>query len=171
MVTIPTLIYTSDIWYIPPFKTAHSPKSYGSVKDTQLLCSIQGMATRYITGSIKGAAFDILEAHVNLPPIDFTFRLAQFCTASRISMLPPLYLLYPLACRATCDLSDLTVPHYTSYSSPQASNHNKYYLHGATPLTSPQWNPPSWVTRWKPYNLPTLYTPHMLQGLLQQLRI
>ena len=119
-VAIPALTYTSDIWYIPPFKTAHSPKSYRSVKDTQLLCLIQGMATRYITGGIRDTAFDVLEAHANIPPIDLTFRIAQFHTASRISAIPLLHPLYPVHA-----LSDPTTPHCTSYSSPQVSNYSR----------------------------------------------
>ena len=71
----------------------------GSVKETQLLRSIQGIATRYITGGIKGTTFNTLKAHMNLPPIDLAFRITQFCAASRISMLPPSHPLYPLACR------------------------------------------------------------------------
>ena len=77
------------------------PKTIGSVKETRLLCSIQGIATRYITGGIKGTAFNTLEAHTNLPPIDLAFRIAQFCAASRISALPPSHPLYPLANRTT----------------------------------------------------------------------
>ena len=76
----------------------------GSVKETQLLCSIQGIATRYITGGIKGTTFNTLKAHVNLPPIDLAFRITQFCAASRISALPPSHPLYPLARRTASQL-------------------------------------------------------------------
>ena len=86
------------IWYIPPFKRPHSQKSNSSVSDTKSLQSIQGTVARYITGGIRGTAYDILEAHANLPPVNLLFRRVQFRAASRICTLPPRHPLYPIAC-------------------------------------------------------------------------
>ena len=97
-VAIPAFTYASDIWYIPPFKRAHLQKSSGSVADTKSLQSIQGTAARYITGSLCGTAYDVMEAHADLPPIDLLLRRIQFRAASRICALPPRHPLYPIAC-------------------------------------------------------------------------
>ena len=99
-VAVPAFTYASDIWYIPPYKQAHSQKSSGSVADTKSLQSIQGTASRYITGGIRGTAYDVLEAHANLPPIDLLFRKIQFRAATRICALPSRHPLYEVACRA-----------------------------------------------------------------------
>ena len=62
---------------------------------------IQGTAARYITGGIRGTAYNALEAHANIPPVDILFRKTQFRAASRICTLPHHHPLYPLACKAT----------------------------------------------------------------------
>ena len=99
-VTVPAFTYASDIWYTPPFKWAHSQKSSGSVADTESLQSIQGTAVRYITGGIRGTAYEVLEAHTNLPPIDLLFRKIQFRATIRICALPPHHPLYEVTCWA-----------------------------------------------------------------------
>ena len=85
-VAMPTPTYASDIQYIPPFKTAQSPKPCGSVKDTTTMFDTRH-SNQYITGGIKGTAFDVLKAHINIPLIYLTCRIAQFHAASRISTL------------------------------------------------------------------------------------
>ena len=97
-VAVPAFTYASNIWYIPPFKRPHSQKSNSSVSDTKSLQSIQGTVARYITGGIRGTAYNILEAHANLPPVNLLFRRVQFRAASRICTLPPRHPLYPIAC-------------------------------------------------------------------------
>lgn len=87
-VAVPAFTYACDVWYIPPFKQPHSKKSNGSVNDTKLLQSIQGTACRYITGAIRGTAFDVLETHANVLPIDLLFRKVQFRAATRLCALP-----------------------------------------------------------------------------------
>ena len=77
----------------------HSQKSCGLVSDTKSLQSIQGTAARYITGGIRGTAYDILEAHADLPPVDLLFCKVQFRAASRICVLPSRHPLHSIACR------------------------------------------------------------------------
>ena len=60
-VALLAITYASDVWYIPPYKTAHVHNLSGSVSATKSLCLVQGITTCYITGSIKGTTFDILE--------------------------------------------------------------------------------------------------------------
>ena len=96
-VAVPAFTYAPDIWYIPPFKQSHSQISCGSVSDTKSLQSIWGTAVRYITGGIHGTAYDILEAHADLPPVDLLFCKVQFRAASRICALPSRHPLHPIA--------------------------------------------------------------------------
>ena len=99
-VAIPALTYAADVWYIPPFKMAHSQKSGGLVGVTKILDSIQGTAARHITGGIKGTAYDVLLAHANILPADLLFRKVQYRAATRISSLPPYHPLAHLANKA-----------------------------------------------------------------------
>ena len=85
---------------IPPFKRVHLQKPSSSVTDTKSLQSIQGTATRYITRGLHGTAYNVMEAHADLPPINLLLRKIQFRAASRICTLPPRHPLYPIACHA-----------------------------------------------------------------------
>ena len=97
-IAVPAFTYASDIWYTLPFKWPHSQISSGSVSDTKSLQSIQGTAARYITGGICSTAYNILEAHADLPPVDLLFHKVQFRAASRICALPPRHPLHHIAC-------------------------------------------------------------------------
>ena len=99
-VTVPAFTYASDIWYTPLFKWAHLQKSSGLVASMESLQSIQDTAVRYITGGIRGTAYDILEAHANLLPIDLLFRKMQFRATTHICALPQHHPLYEVACWA-----------------------------------------------------------------------
>ena len=97
-VAMPAFTYTSDIWYIPPFKLTHKRNSLGSVSVMKLLCSIQGKATNFITGALNGTTFDILEAHAHILPVDLLFRKTQMNVVTHICALPTSHTLAPLAC-------------------------------------------------------------------------
>ena len=62
---------------------------------------IQGTTTRFITGGIRGTAFDILEIHANIPPIDLLIRKIQAKAASHICALTPNHPLHSLTCRTS----------------------------------------------------------------------
>ena len=115
-------------------------KSSRSVKATRLLCSIQGTATRHITEGVRGTAFDMLEVHVNIPPIDLLFWKVQFCAASRIAALPPHHPLFPLAWKMASCFVKLHRSPYTISFSPQVLSpilQRPSHLHPATaPHTS-----------------------------------
>ena len=95
-IVVPAFTYASDIWYTPPFKLAHSRNTKGSIRATKLLQSVQGRAARYITGSLKGTAYDVLEVHAYIPPIDLMFQKAQINAATHVCLLPPNHPLHPL---------------------------------------------------------------------------
>ena len=97
-VAMPAFTYTCDIWYTPPFKLAHFRNTHGSVCTTKLLQSIQGQVARYITGGLQGMAYNILEVHANILPINLLLRKVQLNAATQISALPHSHPLYPIAC-------------------------------------------------------------------------
>ena len=88
-ITIPALTYACDVWYTPPCKLHHCRNARGSIHATKLLQPIQARATRLITGSLRGTTFDILDVHVNTPPVDLLFRKAQINAAAHLSSLLP----------------------------------------------------------------------------------
>ena len=68
------------------------PPSKCTIPDTAYTTS------RYITGGIRGTAYDVLEAHANLLPINLLFKKIQFRAATCICTLPPHHPLYEVAC-------------------------------------------------------------------------
>ena len=100
---------------------------------------IQGMATRYITGGIKGTAYNTLEAHTNIPLIDL-FHKAQFHVATIICTLPSHHPLQPLtqktaACLVKSQVTTaLPLLHYR-YQTPASQNH--LYLQPMQPTYCP----------------------------------
>lgn len=72
-VAVAVFTYASNMWYTPPFKLPHSRNTWGSVQATKLIQSIQGHMLRFITGGLHDTAFDVLEVHTNIPPIDLLF--------------------------------------------------------------------------------------------------
>ena len=98
MVAVPAFTYTSDVWYIPPFKLTHKRNSLGSVSVTKILHSVQGQVAQFITGGLKGTAYDILEAHAYIPPVDLLLRKTQMSAATHICMLPTSHPLTAITC-------------------------------------------------------------------------
>ena len=139
-VALPAFTYASDIWYTPPFKTMHSQKYSGSVGITKQLQKVQGTATRYITGALRGTTFDIMDAHVNIPPIDLLVCKAQFWAASRISTLPQHHPLHSIAHRAASRLVWL-------HRSPL---HYLFFITGINPNTTETISPYRWHPTYKP---------------------
>lgn len=94
MVAIPIFTYAADIWFTDIHSTQTGSKCLGSVALAKKLTSVQRQATRTITGSLRTAAGDILEAHANLIPIDLLFRKILFRAATRLASLPSSHPLY-----------------------------------------------------------------------------
>ena len=113
-VAVPAFTYTSDVWYIPPFKLAHKRNLLGSASATKLLCSIQGQAAQFITGRFRGTAFNVLEAHAYIPPIDLLFWKTQMNAATHICTLPTNHPLSTITqCAARCFINRHCSPlHY-----------------------------------------------------------
>ena len=116
-VAVPTFTYTSNIWFIPPFKLMHHQNSWGSVTDTRFFLLLQGQATCFITGGLNSTTYNVLEALTNLLPVDLLFK-TQMNMITHICTLPAKHPLSPLAQYA---LSIDTVHLYTTSSRPPYS--------------------------------------------------
>ena len=102
MVAVPAFTYASDVWYAPLFKLAYSCNSHGSIGATKLFHPIQGHIAQYITGGLKGTAYNIFKTHMYIPPVDLLFRKVQASTATQICALPTNHPLHPIACSTVC---------------------------------------------------------------------
>ena len=79
-VVVPAFTYTSDVWFVPPFKLAHKRNTLGSISATKRLCSIQGQAAWFIMGGLRGTAFDMLGAHAYIAPVDLFHKTKTHAT-------------------------------------------------------------------------------------------
>ena len=111
------ITYACNIWYTPLYKHCYSRNTRGSVCPIKLLQSIQGHATRIITGRLRETTFDILEVHANTPPINLLFRKVQINSVAHISSLLPKHPLHQLIHQAArCFVNRHKSPlHYLTY--------------------------------------------------------
>jgi ribonuclease HI len=96
-VVIPKMTYTMDIWNTLLYRIKGQKNTYGSVRVTGKLASIQRMASVVITGALKTTATDTLDLHANLLPVDLT--LHKICHKAAVHLatlleLHPLHALY-----------------------------------------------------------------------------
>lgn len=87
-VAIPAFTYTANIWYSGVSEMAKGTRRTGSVVATKRLCPAQCSMARQITGGLRTAAGDILEALANLLPIDLLLRKALTRAALHLASLP-----------------------------------------------------------------------------------
>ncbi|CCA76397.1 hypothetical protein PIIN_10390 [Serendipita indica DSM 11827] len=87
-VAIPRIQYAADIWFTPPHNNARKTRRTGSVAIIKKLQSVQRKAAIGITGAMRTTAGDVLNTHINLPPIDVTLNLACQKAAARLMSLP-----------------------------------------------------------------------------------
>ena len=69
-VAIPKFTYAADVWYVPVMRRPQQAKATGSVGVMKRLASIQRIATTAISGALCTTATDVMEAHVNVMPIE-----------------------------------------------------------------------------------------------------
>ena len=117
-VAIPALTYASDVWYVPPLEVSHSSNSCSLVGAMKLLHSIQGQATRFITGGMGGTTFDIFEVHTNTLPVNLLFHKVQINAATCICTLSKNHPLTPITQCASRHLVNRhrTPLHYLFYT-------------------------------------------------------
>ena len=98
MVVVLAFTYASNVWYVPPFKLTYKRNSLGSISVTKILHSVQGQAARFITGGLKDTAYDVLEVHAYIPPVDLLLHKTQMSAATHICTLPTSHPLTTIAC-------------------------------------------------------------------------
>jgi ribonuclease HI len=73
-VALPKITYGLDVWYTPPSKPVGYTKSTGSVGVLRNLEKTQRLATTAITGTMRSAPTDLLDAHAGLLPMELALR-------------------------------------------------------------------------------------------------
>ena len=87
-VALPKITYGLDVWYTPPSKPAGYTKNTGSVGALRNLEKAQRLATTAITGAMRSAPTDLLDAHAGLLPMDLALRKACHRALLRTLSLP-----------------------------------------------------------------------------------
>ena len=75
-VALPKITYGLDVWYTPPSKPTGYTKNTGSVGALHNLQKAQQLATTAITGTLRSAPTDLLDAHAGLLPMELALRKA-----------------------------------------------------------------------------------------------
>src|SRR6266481_4376798 len=87
-VAVPKFAYAADVWYTPVGHANGRAKSSGSVGVTRQLTSIQHLAVTAITGALCTTATDVMEAHVDILPIELLMHNICHRAATRLATLP-----------------------------------------------------------------------------------
>jgi ribonuclease HI/endonuclease/exonuclease/phosphatase family metal-dependent hydrolase len=95
-VALPKITYGIDIWYTPPNKPAGYTKNTGSVGVLHNLQKTQRLATTAITGTMRSAPTDLIDAHAGLLPMELALRKACYRAILRSITLPPTHSLYQI---------------------------------------------------------------------------
>ena len=99
-VALPKITYGLDVWYTPPSKPAGCTKNTGSVGALRNLEKAQRLATTAITGTMRSAPTDLLDAHAGLLPMDLALRKACHRAMLRSLTLPASHPLHRIIKRA-----------------------------------------------------------------------
>jgi len=95
-VALPKITYGLDVWYTPPNKPIGFTKNSGSVGILHNLQKIQRMATTAITGTLRSAPTDLIDAHAGLLPMEIALMKACHRSLVRILTLPATHPLYQI---------------------------------------------------------------------------
>ena len=87
-VAVPRFTYAADMWYAPITRATQGAKASGSVGVTKRLESVQCIAVTAITGALHTMATDVMEAHVNIPPVKMLMHKICHWAAIRLAALP-----------------------------------------------------------------------------------
>jgi ribonuclease HI len=99
-VALPKITYGLDVWYTPPSKPAGSTKNTGSVGVLRNLEKAQRLATTAITGTLRSAPTDLIDAHAGLLPMELALRKACHRALLRSLTLPDSHPLHQIIKRA-----------------------------------------------------------------------
>ena len=87
-VALPKITYGTDVWYTPPSKPAGATKNMGSVGALRNLQKTQRIASIAITGTLRTAPTDLLDAHAGLLPMDLALKKVCHRAITRMLTLP-----------------------------------------------------------------------------------
>ena len=99
-VALPKITYGLDVWYTPPSKPAGYTKNTGSVGALCNLEKAQHLATTAITGTMRSAPTDLLDAHAGLLPMELALKKACHRAMLRVLTLPQSHPLHWIIKRA-----------------------------------------------------------------------
>ena len=85
---LPKITYGLDVWYTPPSKPAGYTKNTGSVGVLRNLEKTQHLAMTAITGTMRSAPTDLLDAHAGLLPMELALKKACYRAILRTLTLP-----------------------------------------------------------------------------------
>ena len=99
-VALPKMTYGLDVWYTPPSKPAGYTKNTGSVGALRNLIKTQRLATTAITGTLRSAPTDLLDAHAGLLPMELALKKACHRAMLRVLTLPESHPLHRIIVKA-----------------------------------------------------------------------
>ena len=94
-VAVPRILYAADT-FLAPIRTVEGRRAKtGSVGHIKKLAQVQRQAVIIITGAMRTAATDALEAHLRVLPMDLLVDRYCFRATARLCSLPDTHPLYP----------------------------------------------------------------------------
>ncbi|KAF5340335.1 hypothetical protein D9611_007948 [Ephemerocybe angulata] len=102
-VGIPQITYAADVWYTPPRVNEGGKRAIGSVRALTQLRRIQKTAAVAITGALKSTAYDALDVHAGITPMDILLETVHKRAYVRLCTLPETHILGPKAINAYCE--------------------------------------------------------------------
>jgi ribonuclease HI/endonuclease/exonuclease/phosphatase family metal-dependent hydrolase len=102
-VALPKITYGLDVWYTPPTKPAGFSRNTGSVGVLRSLQKTQRIATLAITGTLRSAPTDLIDAHAGLLPMELALLKACHRATVRMITLPNAHPLHRIITRAKRD--------------------------------------------------------------------
>jgi ribonuclease HI/endonuclease/exonuclease/phosphatase family metal-dependent hydrolase len=95
-VALPKITYGLDVWYTPPTKPAGFSRNTGSVGVLRSLQKTQRLATTAITGTLRSAPTDLIDAHAGLLPMELALLKACHRATVRMLTLPSTHPLHKI---------------------------------------------------------------------------
>ena len=99
-VALPKITYGIDVWYTPPNKPVGFTKNSGSVGILHNLQKSQRIATTAITGTLRSAPTDLIDAHAGLLPMELALMKACHRGLVRVLTLPSTHPLHQIIRKA-----------------------------------------------------------------------
>ena len=99
-VALPKITYGLDVWYTPPTKPAGFSRNTGSVGILRSLQKTQRIATIAITGALRSAPTDLIDAHAGLLPVELALLKACHRAMVRTLTLPSSHPLHRIIAKA-----------------------------------------------------------------------